>query len=311
MCYDNTTNFTPESLLIMKQLFILFLSAALLLCGCGMHQPSAEIAATTLPVWDFTSRLCDGTPLHVTRLVTEEVSCLHDYSLNVRQVKAAESAEVIVLSGAGLEEFMEDLLLDKNTIDASTGINLLVPEEHHHDHEDAHHDHEGHNHEKDPHIWLSPVLAADMAVNISNGLSQQYPQYGSIFEKNLQQLLLELDQLQCYGQQQLSNLSCRELITFHDGFAYLADCFDLHILQAVEEESGREASAKELIHLIEEVAHHKLPAIFTERSGSVSAAGIIARETGCGCYTLDMAMAGDSYFEAMYHNIDTLKEALG
>ena len=150
-----------------------------------------------------------------------------------------------------------------------------------------------------------------MAVNISNGLSQQYPQYGSIFEKNLQQLLLELDQLQCYGQQQLSNLSCRELITFHDGFAYLADCFDLHILQAVEEESGREASAKELIHLIEEVAHHKLPAIFTERSGSVSAAGIIARETGCGCYTLDMAMAGDSYFEAMYHNIDTLKEALG
>jgi ABC-type Zn uptake system ZnuABC Zn-binding protein ZnuA len=24
-----------------------------------------------------------------------------------------------------------------------------------------------------------------------------------------------------------------------------------------------------------------------------------------------MAMAGDSYFDAMYHNIDTLKEALG
>lgn len=311
MCYDNTTNFTLESLIAMKQLFILFLCAAFLLCGCGTHQPSAEIAATTLPVWEFTSRLCDGTSLHVTRLVTEEVSCLHDYSLNVRQVKAAESAEVIVLSGAGLEEFMEDLLLDKNTINASTGISLLVPEEHHHDHEDAHHDHEGHNHEKDPHIWLSPVLAAKMAVNISNGLSQQYPQYGSIFEENLQLLLLELEQLQRYGQQQLRNLSCRELITFHDGFAYLADCFDLHILQAVEEESGREASAKELIHLIEEVEHHRLPAIFTERSGSVSAAGIIARETGCSSYALDMAMAGDSYFEAMYHNIDILKEALG
>ena len=85
----------------------------------------------------------------------------------------------------------------------------------------------------------------------------------------------------------------------------------MHILRAVEEESGSEASARELIELIEEVEHHSLPAIFTEKSGSVSAAGIIARETGCGSFPLDMAMAGDSYFEAMYHNIDTVKEALG
>ena len=75
--------------------------------------------------------------------------------------------------------------------------------------------------------------------------------------------------------------------------------------------SGSEASAKELIHLIEEVEHHNLPAVFTEKSGSVSAAGILARETGCGSHPLDMAMAGDSYFDAMYHNIDIIKEALG
>ena len=62
--------------------------------------------------------------------------------------------------------------------------------------------------------------------------------------------------------------------------------------------------------MIEEVEHHDLPAIFTEKSGSVSAAGIIARETGATAYVLDMAMAGDSYFDAMYRNIDTLKEAL-
>ena len=121
----------------------------------------------------------------------------------------------------------------------------------------------------------------------------------------------ELDALQQYGKDTLSELGCREIITFHDGFAYLAQAFDLTILDAVEEESGSEASARELIHLIEEVEHHDLPAIFTEKSGSVSAAGIIARETGCQSFALDMAMAGDSYFDAMYHNIDTLKEAMG
>ena len=294
----------------MRRLLTIFLAALLLLCGCTNAAPPADIAATTLPVWEFTSRICEGTPLSVTRLVTEEVSCLHDYALNVRQVKAAEAAEIIVISGAGLEEFMEDLLHGKNTVDASTGISLLIPEEHHHEEEDHHENHEGHDHQQDPHIWLSPVNAAIMAENIFSGLAAQYPQHKPQFETNLQQLLLELDQLNHYGEERLNALSCRDLITFHDGFAYLAECYDLHILEAVEEESGSEASAKELIQLIEEVEHHKIPAIFTEKSGSVSAAGIIARETGCRSFTLDMAMAGDSYFDAMYHNIDTLKEAL-
>ena len=101
------------------------------------------------------------------------------------------------------------------------------------------------------------------------------------------------------------------MIPFHDGFYYFAQAFHLTILESVEEESGSEASAKDLIHLTELVRKHDLPAIFTEVSGSDSAAQVIARETGCKVYALDMAMSGDSYFEAMYHNINTIREALG
>ena len=265
---------------------ILFSLLLLILCGCTQQTQPAQVAATTLPVYEFTARLCEGTPLTVTRLVTEEVSCLHDYSLNVRQVKAAEAAETIVISGAGLEEFMEDILQDTDTIDASSGILLIEPEEHHHDHEheETVESHEGHHHEKDPHIWLSPANAMMMAENIYNGLTDRYPQYQSDFQVNLAALQQDLEVLSSYGQEKLEALACRDLITFHDGFAYLADSFDLHILEAVEEESGSEASAKELIHLIEEVEHHQLPAIFTEKSGSVSAAGIISRETGCASF---------------------------
>ena len=290
----------------MKQILPLFLILTLLLGGCGQTEPPAQIAATTLPVYEFTTRLVEGTDITVTRLVTEEVSCLHDYSLNVRQVKAAEAAEHIVISGAGLEEFLDDLLLEASVIDASQGIGLLCQEESHgHDHS-----HEGHHHESDPHIWLSPVNAAIMARNICDGLSDCYPEYKEIFTANLETLTMELDALYALGQEALASLSCRDLITFHDGFAYFAEAFGLHILEAVEEESGSEASARELIHLIEEVEHHGLPAIFTEKSGSVSAAGIISRETGCKSFPLDMAMSGDSYFAAMKHNIDTIREAL-
>ena len=276
----------------------------LLLCGCAPRSAPADIAATTLPVYQFTAALCDGTGLCVARLVTESVSCLHDYSLNVRQVKAAQSAELIVISGAGLEDFMADILQGRNVVDASRGIALLESC-HGHGHD---HDHE-HDHEFDSHIWLSPTNAMAMAENICRSLKQQYPQHCTTFDKNLDALNARLQQLLEYGQTQLGSLSCRELVTFHDGFSYFAHCFDLHILTAVEEESGSEASAKQLIGLISTVRQHDLPAVFTEANGSDASARVIAAETGCGVFTLDMAMAGDDYFEAMKHNIDTIREA--
>ena len=285
-------------------LFLAVVLTASCLWGCNKKE-DAQIAATTLPVYQFTLRICEGTGITVTRLVTESVSCLHDYSLNVPQVRSAEAAEVIVTSGMGLEEFMEDILHHAPTvIDSSEGIQ---PQECHH--EESHSD-DGHHHETDPHIWLAPQQAKTMAENICRGLCKKYPHHEAKFRSNLATLLKDLDTLQAYGEKTLSGLSCRELITFHDGFAYLAGAFDLHILRAVEEESGSEASARELIELITLVRDHQLPAIFTEANGSVSAAQIISAETGVALYSLDMAMAGDDYFTAMYHNIDTLKEAL-
>jgi ABC-type Zn uptake system ZnuABC Zn-binding protein ZnuA len=265
---------------------------------------AADIAATTLPVYQFTTMLCEGTGLTVTRLVNESVSCLHDYSLQVSQVRAVEQARLIVISGAGLEDFMNDLLQGRQVIDASQGISLL---ESCHDHA---HEHEGHHHEHDVHIWLSPVNAMAMVENIFTGLCTQFPENKGVFEENRNTLLLQLQDLQNYATEQLRDLSSRELITFHDGFSYLAQAFDLQILAAVEEESGAETSAKELIRLIELVQHHDLDAIFTEQNGSTASAAIISRETGTRTFTLDMAISGNDYFAAMYHNIDTLQEAL-
>lgn len=302
-------NFETIGWLFMKKISLCLILSLLLglLTGCGAGV-SAEIAATTAPVWEFTARLCQGTGLTVSRLVTENVSCLHDYSLSVRQMKMTEQASLVIISGAGLEDFMEDLLTDKAVIDCSVDIPLLEMEGGHHHEEDVHgHDH---HHEHDPHIWLSPSNAISMAQTIRDGLKEHYPEYTAIFDENFTALKEELEQLQTYGETALSRLSCRELITFHDGFGYLADAFGLEIIHAIEEESGSEASAKELIELIEEVEHHRLLAIFTQINGSPAAASVICAETGVKSYPLDMAMGGQSYFEAMYHNIDTLKEAL-
>ncbi len=284
----------------MKKLLIFIILLAAVLTGCS-RQEHAQIAATTLPVFEFTDALCKGTGLTVSRLVTENVSCLHDYTLQVSQMRSVEAAQVVVCSGAGLEEFLEDVLENANrVIDASEDISLACG-----------HEHENHTHEHDPHIWLSPKNAKQMCKSICSELSALYPEHQKQFESNLETLLQRLDALQVYGETELKDLTCRELITFHDGFSYFADSLGLHILKAVEEESGSEASARELIELIDLVKVNQLPAIFTEVNGSTAAAEVIAAQTGAKIYSLDMAMSGNSYFDAMYRNIDTIKEALG
>lgn len=284
---------------------------ALLLCllfllgmlpGCSSPAP-AQVAATTLPVYEFTLRLCEGTGITVTRLVTEQVSCLHDYTLKTGQMRAIEGARLLVINGGGLEDFLGDAIANKTVVDSSKGLELHCGEE-------DHHSHEGHHHASDPHFWLSPTHAKAMIHNIGQGLSAQFPEHTETFAINEEILCKELDALERFGKEQLAGISTRKLITFHDGFSYFAESFDLEILRAVEEESGSEASAQDLIELIRLVESEDLPAVFTEKSGSSSAASIIANETGAKVYTLDMAMSGDSYFDAMHHNIKTIKEAL-
>ena len=286
----------------LTSIILLFLLALSMLAGCAPQGPQADIAATTLPVYEFTTLLTEGTGLTVTQLVTQSVSCLHDYTLSVQQVRAVESARVVVISGGGLEDFMTDLLAAKDVIDSSTGIALE---------ESCHEDHHDHQHEADAHFWLAPDCAKIMAQNICNGLIARYPQHEDIFRGNLANLLAQLDALEAYGKQQLADLSCRKMITFHDGFTYFAKAFDLEILAALEEESGSEASAAELKELITLTRQQALPAIFTEENGSDRSAKVIADATGAGVYQLSMIMSGDSYFTMMKQNIDRIKEALG
>lgn len=274
---------------------ILIIALVLSLFAACSGNGKAQVAATTATVYQFTEALCADTGISVTRLVTESVSCLHDYSLNVRQMQLINAAEVIVISGGGLEEaFMSDTLSGKNVIDGAAGIELTVRGE-----------------EADNHIWMSPVLAKQMAKNICDGLAKQYPEQKDIFESNLQMLNRQFDEVIAYGQQQLGTLSCREMITFHNGFGYFADAFDLTILRSIEEEAGSEASAKQLIELIELVREHQLPAIFTETNGSAVSAHTIKSETSVEVYALDMCMGNLDYFAAMRRNIDTVKEAMG
>ena len=278
----------------------------LCLCGCSRQSETTQIVATTLPVYEFAAFICEGTNITVSQLITEDISCLHNYTLKVNQMRTLENAKLTLISGAGLEDFLTDALYGSNRItDVSVGIDLI-----HNDHAEHTNNDTEHHHDADPHYWLSPENAKLMANNILEILTETFPENTEIFAENHAKLTNKLQELQNYGSNQLSNLPSKEIITFHDGFAYFAKAFDLNILKSIEEESGAEASAAELIELINLVNDNQLPAIFVEKNGSDSAASVVARETNTNIFPLDMCISGNSYFNAMYQNINTIKEAL-
>lgn len=276
----------------MKKVLCMILALCFLVaCAPGQAQSTDGfvIAATTLPVAQFTEAITAGTDVAVQCIITGAVSCLHDYTLSVEQITVLENADAVVISGLGLEDFMQDILPgDKPILDASEGVEDILP--------------------GDPHIWLDPDRAEDMAETIANGLCRLMPENTAQFQANLQALEGRFDALDDYAEGQLRGIRGPGLVTFHDGFRYFADFIDMPLLAAMEVEAGSEPSARELEDIISLVNTRNLPAVFTEVNGAADAAEIVHRETGCNIFNLDMAMEND-YFAAMEHNIETIREA--
>ena len=283
-----------------KRRIALLLAALLLsLSGCAKNahfegNPKADILATTQPVYQLACALTDRTGHTVGLLNSESVLCLHDYTLTVAKMEMIEQAGVVMESGLGLEDFMEDALSGKKRIVVSSTISTLEAEE-----------------GPDPHWWLDPTRFRAAAKLAAQELGTQYPEYADQLSVNLEAFDKKLSELQNYGSEALKDLSCRELVTFHDGFSYFADSFDLTIAAAMEVEAGSEPSAKELEAIIALVESRQIPAVFYETNGVSGAAEVVAGETGCSVWTLDMAISNGDYFAAMRENIDIVKEALG
>lgn len=297
----------------MKRLWALALALALL-AGCaprGAEDGKDHILCTTYPVYLFTTAATRGVDeVEVELLVNQQTACLHDYTLTVEDMRAIERADVIVMNGAGLEDFMTDALAQSNAqvIDCSEGIGLLPALDHHH--------HEGEDeseHEVDPHYWMDPANAQVMLENIAHGLAPALGVDGETVQDNCRVAVGQLSEAADVWQGVSLD---KGFITFHDGFQYFASAFGLDLLKSIEEEEGAEASAKELKEIIELVRKYDIPAIFVEENGSRRSADVIARETGCKVYKLDMIMSGDGqgvepYIQAMEQNLAAVKEALG
>lgn len=295
-----------------KKILSLFLAMTLALTSCVRSEPDnggLHILCTTYPLYLFTTAVTEGVDgLEVSLLVNSQTSCLHDYTLTVADMKAIEGADVIVMNGAGLEEFMSDALEQSSAhvIDASAEVELLPAFDHG--------AHEGHSHteEFDPHLWMDPHRAGQMVENIADGLAALETNHAEAYRANGAAALQALSLVDPYYRDMI--FPPYPLITFHDGFQYFASAQDFELLRAIEEEDGATVSAAEIKELMALIEENHIPAIFVEKNGSRLAADVLSRETGCAVYELDLLMSGDGqgiqpYLDAMEANLKNVLTA--
>lgn len=303
-----------------RRILCILCAAVMLLSGCDQGStPTASsqeeqltLLATTYPVYLLARAVVgDVDGVEIQRLNTGNVSCLHDYTLSVGDMKLIEGADLIAINGVGLEDFMSDALsaASAQLVDCSQGVTLLENLSHHHEEEDAH-DRHGHY---DPHIWLDPANAAIMADNLAAALSKADPAHAEAYSQNLLRTKELIAQCEADLKQAISDsaVEVSGLITFHDGFQYFAHAFDLPLLAAIEEEAGSEASAKEINEITTLVQEKRIPMIFTEKNGSDATAQTIARETGCSVGQLNMLMSGEegaleAYLDVLAANVSAI-----
>ncbi len=290
------------------------LVCCLALAGCGSSAPGQQSAAkkdgklhivtSFYPMYVATINITKGVDgVEVVNMTKPQTGCLHDYQLSTEDMKKLEKADVFVVNGGGMENFLDKVVSQQKNlkiIDASRDIGLIAD-----------------GNEMNPHVWVSVSNAIAQVKNIAGELAAADPEHADAYRANALAYVEKLEALKKDMHAELDDLPHKDIVTFHEAFPYFAEEFKLNIISVVEREPGSEPSPKELEDTVAQVRKLPVKVLFTEPQYSPGAAETIARETGAKIYSLDPVVTGeanesamDAYINAMRKNADVLKEAL-
>lgn len=183
--------------------------------------------------------------------------------------------------------------------------------------EDSEEEHE----ETDEHIWTSPVNEIIMTEKICEALSKALPEEKENFQKNAENYISQLKELDNEFRTIVENAKTNEII-FADKFPlqYFAKEYGLKYYAAFPGcGSDMEPSAKTIAFLVDKIKEDNIKAVFYLELSSHIVADAIETDTGakplqfnsCHNITQKQFNSGVTYVDLMKENVNNLKIALG
>lgn len=233
----------------------------------------------------------------------------HDYDPTAQDIIRLHTSDVVIINGGGFEPWSDALLSDLSeetvVVTVSDGLATLQHEE---DGKSA----------KDPHVWLSPVLAKEIAQKIGSAFETADQQHAEYYAARTEDLAERLDLLHAEFQASLSSCQHDTIVTSHAAFGYLADAYGLRQISVTGISPESEPSAEELRGIADFARANNVEYIFFESLVSPKLSQTIANEVGAKTLVLnplegltqEQEAEGNNYFTEMRRNVENLKIAL-
>ncbi|AJJ20936.1 MULTISPECIES: metal ABC transporter substrate-binding protein [Yersinia] len=287
----------------MKRLPISLAVAALLSSPLAMAKTVEAVASFSI-LGDIVQQV-GGEHVNVVTLVGPDGDP-HGFAPMPKNSKQLSNADVVFVSGLGLEGWLERLISASGykgqVVVASTGVDTRKMDE------------EG-KMVTDPHAWNSMANGIKYANNVMNALIVADPEDADYFRKRGGEYIQQLEKLDAYAKAQFAAipLDKRKVLTSHDAFGYFSQEYGVSFLSPVGFSTEAEASASDVAALIKQIKQEKIKTYFIENQTDPRLVKQIATASGAKAggelYPEALSPAGGpaaTYAEAFKHNVDTI-----
>lgn len=251
--------------------------------SCPMHEAISSgplnVATTVAPITSIVANIAAGTPTIIRGIVPEGTNS-HTYEPPPSVAATLEDADIVFINGLVLEEPTKELA-QANARSGSVICELattVLPED-----EwifDFSFPKDGGK--PNPHLWTNPQLAGDYAALVRDSLVAADPANASQYESNYQAFALKIDALDQAIAQASSSMTTdqRQLLTYHDAYAYFARTYGWKVIGAIQPSSFEEPTPQEIADLMDQVKSTGVKAIFGSEVFPSTVLEQIGNETG-------------------------------
>ena len=133
-----------------------------------------------------------------------------------------------------------------------------------------------------PHLWTNPPMAKCYAAIAASAMSKADPANASYYMGNSSKFAAKVDQLDQLMTVATAGMPAqnRELLTYHDAYAYFSAHYGWKIIGAIQVSSFEDPTPKEVAALVKQIKSEKVPAIFGSEVFPSPVLEQLAQETG-------------------------------
>ncbi|WP_414147308.1 metal ABC transporter substrate-binding protein [Erwinia sp. BNK-24-b] len=291
----------------MKKLPVVLALATLCATPLAMAKTLDTVASFTV-LADIVKQI-GGDRVHVKSLVGPNGDP-HSFEPTPQDSEALAKADVVFVSGLGLEGWMDRLISASSykgeVVVASKGITTRSMEE------------DG-KRITDPHAWNSMKNGETYATNVMNALIAADPQDAALFRQRGAAYLSQLQKQDKWAADSFAAIPAakRKVLTSHDAFGYFGQRYGVTFMSPVGFSTESEASASDVAGLITQLKNEHIHSYFIENQTDPRLVKQIASATGAQpggeLYPEALTEKGgvaDTYITAFRHNVTAMLNSM-